>query len=91
MGYFSGTSVSCGAHRADRCPDCPLVLTNLHCLHKLTRLPYNCAHLRWTKETLTIEDFRIISKKIWVKIFWVKLFLGEIFGVKIFLAEIFFG
>ena len=45
-----------------------------------TRLSYNCAHLRWTKETLTIEYFRIISKK--------KLgekFLGEnFFGLKTF-------
>ena len=28
-----------------------------------TRLSYNCAHLRWTKETLTIEYFRIVFKK----------------------------
>ena len=28
-----------------------------------TRLSYNCAHLRWTKETLTIEYFRIVLKK----------------------------
>ena len=40
----------------------------------ITRLTYNCAHLRSTKETLTIEYFRIILKKIWVKIF-----LGENF------------
>ena len=41
-----------------------------------TRLSYNCAHLRWTKETLTIEYFRIILKKIWVKIFWAKIGFG---------------
>ena len=28
-----------------------------------TRLTYNCAHLRSTKETLTIEYFRIILEK----------------------------
>ena len=52
-----------------------------------TRLSYNCAHLRWTKETLTIEYFRIILKKIWVKIFLVEHFWGEnFFGLKIFLG-----
>ena len=52
-----------------------------------TRLTYNCAHLRSTKETLTIEYFRIIlEKKIRVKIFW-----GENFWVENFLGEIFFG
>ena len=34
---------------------------------KYTRLTYNCAHLRLTKESLTI----------WVKFFGVKIFLGE--------------
>ena len=38
-----------------------------------TRLTYNCAHLRSTKESLTIEYF---EKKL---IFWVKIFLGENF------------
>ena len=28
-----------------------------------TRLSYNCAHLRWTKKTLTIEYFKIVLKK----------------------------
>ena len=51
-----------------------------------TRLSYNCAHLRWTKETLTIEYFRIILKKIWVKIF-----LGENFWGENFWGENFFG
>ena len=58
-----------------------------------TRLTYNCAHLRLTKESLTI----------WVKFFGVKIFLGEnlifwakilgwkFFGVKIFLVENFWG
>ena len=41
-----------------------------------TRLSYNCAHLRWTKETQTIEYFRIVLKKD----------LGDNF-----LGEIFFG
>ena len=27
-----GTSVNCGAHKADSCVDCPLVWTNLHLL-----------------------------------------------------------
>ena len=66
-----------------------------------TRLTYNCAHLRSTKETLTIEYFRIIlEKKIRVKIFcgenfWGEIFLGEnLFWVKIgenFLGEHFWG
>ena len=34
-----------------------------------TRLSYICAHLRWTKKTLTIEYFRIVLKNIWVKFF----------------------
>ena len=52
-----------------------------------TRLSYNCAHLRWTKETLTIEYFRIILEK---KFGW-KFFGVKIFGVKIFWAKICFG
>ena len=72
-----------------------------------TRLSYNCAHLRWKKETLTIEYFRIILKKIWVKIFLVENFFGwkflgwkfwgenffgwKFFQVKIFATKIFFG
>ena len=53
----------------------------------ITRLTYNCAHLRSTKETLTIEYFRIIlEKKIWVKFFWVKFF-----WLKIFWGENFLG
>ena len=47
----------------------------------MTRLSYNCAHLRWTK-----EYFRIISKKILVKIF-----LGENFWGENFWGENFFG
>ena len=61
------------------------------------RLTYNCAHLRSTKETLTIEYFRIIlEKKIRVKIFWGENFWGEnflgenLFWVK-FLGENFLG
>ena len=71
-----------------------------------TRLSYNCAHLRWTKETLTIEYFRIILKKDFGENFlgenffgenflgenfWVKIFMVKIFGVKIFEVKIFFG
>ena len=56
-----------------------------------TRLTYNCAHHRSTKETLTIEYFRIILKKIWVKIFLGEIFGVKIFGVKIFWAKICFG
>ena len=56
-----------------------------------TRLSYNCAHLGWTKETLTIEYFRIILKKIWVTIFLVKTFGVKIFGVKFFFGDNFFG
>ena len=41
-----------------------------------TRLTYNCAHLRSTKECLTI---------------WVKIFLVKIFEVKTFLSENFLG
>ena len=29
-----------------------------------TRLSYNSAHLRWTKETLTIEYFRILVENL---------------------------
>ena len=61
-----------------------------------TRLTYNCAHHRSTKETLTIEYFRIILEKNRVKIFWGENFLGEnLFWVKFlgenFLGETFFG
>ena len=52
-----------------------------------TRLTYNCAHLRSTKETLTIEYFRIILEKNRVKIFWVKIFWGENFWGENFLGE----
>ena len=48
-----------------------------------TRLSYNCAHLRSTKDSLTIEYVRIIKKKIGVKILWVKIFCVKIFWVKI--------
>ena len=49
-----------------------------------TRLSYNCAHLRWTKETLTIEYFRIIIKKdlgdnFFGENFWGENFWGENF------------
>ena len=59
-------------------------------LYVKTRLTYNCAHLRSTKESLTIEYF---EKKLifWVKIFCVRNCLGEIFLDEIFLGEIFFG
>ena len=47
---------------------------------KLTRLSYNCAHPRWTNETLTIEYFRIVLKKDLGE-----NFLGEnFFGLKTF-------
>ena len=36
-----------------------------------TRLTYNCAHLRSTKESLTIR-----VKIFWLNIFWVKIFLS---------------
>ena len=53
-----------------------------------TRLTYNCAHLRSTKETLTIEYFRIIlEKKIWLKFFWVKFFWLKIFWGENFLGK----
>ena len=53
----------------------------------LTRLTYNCAHLRSTKKTLTIEHFRIISKKFWVNIFLGEIFLGEHFWGENFMGE----
>ena len=60
----------------------------VHCQNTpRTRLTYNCAHLRSTKDSLTIEYVRII-KKIGVKILWVKIFLGEKFWVKIFWVKI---
>ena len=54
---------------------------------KDTRLTYNWAHLRSTKETLTNEYFRIILEKNQVKIFWVKIFWGENFWGENFLGE----
>ena len=52
-----------------------------------TRLTYNCAHLRTTNETLTIEYFIIILEN-----FWGESFLGEnLFWVKIFWVKTFFG
>ena len=50
--------------------------------YERTRLTYNCAHLRLTKESLTIEYLR--WKLYWI--FWVK-----ILRVKTFLVNIFFG
>ena len=52
-----------------------------------TRLTYNCAHLRSTKESLTDS-----VKKFFVrKFFWVKFFLGENFLGRNFLGDNFFG
>ena len=71
-----------------------------------TRLTYNCAHLRSTKESLIIENLRrklywifwvkifrvktFLMKIFWVKFFGVKILLVQIFWVKIFLVK-FFG
>ena len=55
-----------------------------------TRLTYNCAHLRSTKEILTIEYFRIILEKKLGEIFLGENFLGENFRGENFLAENFF-
>ena len=52
-----------------------------------TRLTYNCAHLRSTKESLTIEHLR--WKLYWI--FWVKIFRLKTFLVKIILGENFWG
>ena len=52
--------------------------------HMITRLTYNCAHLRSTKESLTDS-----VKKNLCEFFWVKI-LGEIFVGDIFLGEHFF-
>ena len=51
-----------------------------------TRLTYNCAHLRSTKESLTDSvKKKIFRKFVWVKICWVNIFLVNIFfGVKFF-------
>ena len=48
---------------------------------KITILTYNCAHLKSTKESLTIL----------VKIFGVKIFLSENFLGEFFLGNSFFG
>ena len=56
-----------------------------------TRLTYNCAHHRSRKETLTIEYFRFIFKKNWVKICLGEKFLGENFLGEICLGENFWG
>ena len=64
-----------------------------------TRLTYNCAHLRSTKESLTDSVKNLfVRKKFCVKTFLGEnllgehflsehFFLGEIFWVKIFLSE----
>ena len=63
---------------------------SIHCFNNMkkrkTRLTYNCAHLRSTKESLTIW-----VKIFWLKIFWVKIFLSENFLGEFFLGEHFFG
>ena len=68
-----------------RTPSSPPLRTLTHFCDNLfyaTRLTYNCAHLRSTKESLTI----------WVKIFYVKFFLGwKIFGGEICLGKNFWG
>ena len=71
---------------------------------EITRLTYNCAHLRSTRETLTVQYFRIILEKKLGENFWggnffgenslggnflVEKFLGEKFLVEIFLVKIF--
>ena len=73
----------------------------VHCQNTpRTRLTYNCAHLRSTKEGLTIEYLRwklhwifwvkIFRRKTFlVKIFWVKIFGVKILWVKIFWVKIF--
>ena len=53
---------------------------------KKTRLTYNCAHLRSTKEILTMEYLRIIKKNYWGVNLLRKNFLGENF-----FGEIVFG
>ena len=55
--------------------------------YMITRLTYNCAHLRSTKESLTDS-----VKKFFVrKFFCVKIFLGENLLGEHFLSEHFFG
>ena len=53
----------------------------------MTRLTYDSAHLRSTKESLTIEYFE--TKLIfWVEnFFWLKIFLGENFLAENILEE----
>ena len=51
-----------------------------------TRLTYNCAHLRSTKESLTDS----VKKNVWRKFFCVKIFLGENLLGEHFLSEHFF-
>ena len=67
--------------------------------YKETRLTYNCAHLRSTKESLTDSVKKLfVRKNFCVKIFLGEnllgehflsehFFWGEIFWVKIFLSE----
>ena len=75
-------------------------------IHITTRLTYNCAHLRSTKESLTdsvknlfVEKnfcvkiffgWKFLVKFLWVIFFWVNIFLSEIFGWKFFGWKIFF-
>ena len=53
---------------------------------KLTRLTYNCAHLRSTKESLTDSVKNLFVRKK----FCVKIFLGENLLGEHFLSELFF-
>ena len=72
------------SHFTESCANCHIQKNTLKRIK--TRLTYNCAHLRSTKESLTI-----LVKIFWVKIFLSENFLGEFFLVKIFWGEIFFG
>ena len=57
-----------------------------HPNHVETRLTYNCAHLRSTKESLTDS----VKKNFVRKFFCVKIFLGENLLGEHFLSEHFF-
>ena len=64
-----------------------VTISNHYQKKRKTRLTYNCAHLRSTKESLTIEYLR--WKLYWI--FWVKIFRVKTFLVKFFLGENFWG
>ena len=69
-----------------------VTISNHYQKKRKTRLTYNCAHLRSTKESLIIEYLRWKLYWIfWVKTFLVNIFLGENFWDENSLGKNFLG